>query len=65
MNKAQYLLRKLNLPEGELRDMASFGAEHQVEVSLFVGLRTNWEGSGPPLISAEQRAAGEPPWPHS
>jgi hypothetical protein len=37
------------LTAGELRDMAALGAEHQVEVSLFVGPRANWEGSGQPL----------------
>jgi hypothetical protein len=37
------------LTEGELRDMAALGAAHQVEVSLFVGPRANWEGSGQPL----------------
>lgn len=37
------------LTEAELRDMAALGAEHQVEVSLFVGPRAAWEGSGQPL----------------
>lgn len=37
------------LTESELRDMAALGAEHQVEVSLFVGPRANWEGTGQPL----------------
>jgi hypothetical protein len=37
------------LTEGELRDMAALGAEHQVEVSLFVGPRASWEGTGQPL----------------
>jgi hypothetical protein len=37
------------LTDGELREMAALGAEHQVEVSLFVGPRASWEGSGQPL----------------
>jgi hypothetical protein len=37
------------LTESELREMAALGAQHQVEVSLFVGPRATWEGSGQPL----------------
>ena len=37
------------LTDGELREMAALGAQHQVEVSLFVGPRASWEGSGQPL----------------
>ena len=37
------------LTDGELRAMAALGAQHQVEVSLFVGPRASWEGSGQPL----------------
>jgi hypothetical protein len=37
------------LTDGELREMAALGAQHQVEVSLFVGPRATWEGSGQPL----------------
>jgi hypothetical protein len=37
------------LTGSELRDMAALGAEHQVEVSLFVGPRAAWEGTGQPL----------------
>ena len=37
------------LTDGELREMAALGAQHQVEVSLFVGPRAAWEGSGQPL----------------
>src|SRR4051812_34842056 len=37
------------LTDAELREMAALGAEHQVEVSLFVGPRASWEGSGQPL----------------
>jgi hypothetical protein len=37
------------LTDRELREMAALGAEHQVEVSLFVGPRANWEGTGQPL----------------
>jgi hypothetical protein len=37
------------LTDGELREMAALGAEQQVEVSLFVGPRASWEGSGQPL----------------
>ncbi|MBK8050187.1 MAG: hypothetical protein IPK16_25640 [Anaerolineales bacterium] len=37
------------LTDSELREMARLGAQHQVEVSLFVGPRGPWEGSGQPL----------------
>ena len=37
------------LTDAELREMASLGAQHRVEVSLFVGPRAPWEGSGQPL----------------
>ena len=37
------------LTDGELREMAALGAQHQVEVSLFVGPRAPWEGTGQPL----------------
>ena len=37
------------LTDGELREMAALGAQHQVEVSLFVGPRATWEGTGQPL----------------
>ena len=37
------------LTDGELREMAQLGAQHRVEVSLFVGPRAPWEGSGQPL----------------
>jgi hypothetical protein len=37
------------LTDAELREMARLGAEHRIEVSLFVGPRATWEGSGQPL----------------
>ncbi|MFZ1768273.1 MAG: hypothetical protein WAU00_03695 [Caldilinea sp.] len=37
------------LTNAELREMARLGAEHRIEVSLFVGPRAAWEGSGQPL----------------
>jgi hypothetical protein len=37
------------LTDGELREMAAIGAQHHVEVSLFVGPRAPWEGTGQPL----------------
>ena len=37
------------LTDAELHEMASLGAQHRVEVSLFVGPRAPWEGSGQPL----------------
>lgn len=37
------------LTEAELREMARLGAEHRIEVSLFVGPRAAWEGTGQPL----------------
>jgi hypothetical protein len=37
------------LTDGELRDMAALGVQHRVEVSLFVGPRASWEGTGQPL----------------
>jgi hypothetical protein len=37
------------LTDAELRAMAQMGAEHRVEVSLFVGPRAPWEGTGQPL----------------
>ncbi len=37
------------LTEAELRAMARLGAEHRIEVSLFVGPRAPWEGTGQPL----------------
>jgi len=37
------------LTDAELREMAQLGAQHRMEVSLFVGPRAPWEGSGQPL----------------
>jgi hypothetical protein len=37
------------LTNAELREMARLGAEHRIEVSLFVGPRATWEGTGQPL----------------
>lgn len=37
------------LTDAELREMARLGAEHRIEVSLFVGPRAAWEGTGQPL----------------
>ncbi|MCB9125443.1 MAG: hypothetical protein M9936_23850 [Caldilinea sp.] len=37
------------LTDAELREMARLGAQHRMEVSLFVGPRAPWEGSGQPL----------------
>lgn len=37
------------LTDAELREMARLGAEHRIEVSLFVGPRATWEGTGQPL----------------
>lgn len=37
------------LTDAELREMARLGAEHRIEVSLFVGPRAPWEGAGQPL----------------
>ena len=37
------------LTDAELRGMARLGAEHRIEVSLFVGPRAAWEGTGQPL----------------
>lgn len=37
------------LQDAEIRDMASLGAEHGVEVCLFVGPRAPWEGSASAL----------------
>jgi len=37
------------LTDAELREMARLGAEHRIEVSLFVGPRAPWEGTGQPL----------------
>jgi hypothetical protein len=37
------------LTDAELRAMAQMGAEHRIEVSLFVGPRAPWEGTGQPL----------------
>lgn len=37
------------LTDAELREMARLGAEHRIEVSLFVGPRASWEGTGQPL----------------
>ena len=37
------------LTDAELREMARLGAEHRIEVSLFVGPRAAWEGAGQPL----------------
>ena len=37
------------LTDAELRAMARLGAQHRVEVSLFVGPRAPWEGTGQPL----------------
>ncbi len=37
------------LTADEIRAMARIGAEHQIEVCLFVGPRASWEGSAPSL----------------
>ncbi len=37
------------LTNAELREMARLGAEQRIEVSLFVGPRAAWEGTGQPL----------------
>ena len=37
------------LTDAELREMARLGAEQRIEVSLFVGPRAAWEGTGQPL----------------
>jgi hypothetical protein len=37
------------LTDAELREMARLGAQHRIEVSLFVGPRATWEGTGQPL----------------
>lgn len=37
------------LTAADLREMAQLGAEHRIEVSLFVGPRAPWEGTGQPL----------------
>lgn len=37
------------LTAAELREMAQLGAAHRIEVSLFVGPRAPWEGTGQPL----------------
>ncbi|HHW88311.1 MAG TPA: hypothetical protein GX400_19165 [Chloroflexi bacterium] len=37
------------LTDAELHEMARLGAEHRIEVSLFVGPRAAWEGTGQPL----------------
>lgn len=37
------------LTAADLRQMAQLGAEHRIEVSLFVGPRAPWEGTGQPL----------------
>ena len=37
------------LTDAELHELARLGAQHRVEVSLFVGPRAPWEGTGQPL----------------
>ena len=37
------------LSDDEIREMARLGHHHQVEVSLFVGPRAPWEGTGQAL----------------
>ncbi len=37
------------LSDAELRDIARIGSERRMEVSLFVGPRANWDGTGQPL----------------
>jgi Peptidase family U32 len=40
------------LTDGEIADMAALGAEHGVEVSLFLGPRGAWETGGQALVTA-------------
>jgi Peptidase family U32 len=40
------------LTDGELADMARLGAEHRIEVSLFLGPRGAWDTGGQSLVTA-------------
>ncbi|HEX3803590.1 MAG TPA: hypothetical protein VHV75_12205 [Solirubrobacteraceae bacterium] len=47
------------LSDDEIREMAELGAEHQIEVCLWAGLRSGWEGStSTPTMAAVRGAAG-------
>ena len=51
------------LTDGELREMAALGAQHQVEVSLFVGPRADL-GRDRPAAYARRQAVGLAPYRH-